>query len=684
MDAKSIAAGLGGESDHGGYLMARCPCHDDTKASLSITDSGGKVLVKCHAGCEQGAIVDELKSRGLWPESSNSRKKKIVAEYNYTDEYGALLYQVVRFDPKDFRQRRPSGDGWNWKLGDVRQVPYRLPDLLEGVRSGRAILIVEGEKDVDRLASMNVVATCNAGGAGKWRAEWASFFSKAKVVVVPDNDDPGRSHALQVCRSLHDVAEVVGIVNLPGIPEKEDISWWLGEGGGDRIALNSLIREAWQQPYRPPVKESHRARPLSTPPLALVGSNGAMRVPQVVAERREVELPQSILALHQELGMKLSKGKAKPTLDNAVRLLEGYEEFVDRWYFDSFQGNFYSRWGSPNGEWYVWSKHDTLRLTLVMQRVCGLDDVKDEIVHKAVHIVAKRRTSSELVEWLDSLKWDGTSRLGRLLADGMGAQDNTYSETVGVAWLTSLCARAYQPGCQVDTMPVFEGAQGVGKSQAMRILGGKWFTEAHENVTNKDFFQTLQGKWIVEIAEMDAFRRAEVDRIKAIITCTVDRFRAAFGRDVMDWPRQCVFVGTTNRDDWQRDETGARRFWPVLCDRINLTWLKENREQLFAEAVARYKDGGSWWEIDEKQAQIERQDRYPVDEWEFILRRHCDGRDLVFLSECMEWLEIPVERWGKPEQTRVGVILRRMRYKSRVERVHGDIRRAYRHLDTWK
>ena len=153
-----------------------------------------------------------------------------VAEYPYKDERGNLLFEVVRFEPKTFRQRRPDGrGGWQWSLGKVRRVPFHLPELLEA--GERTIHIVEGEKDVLTLERHGLVATCNPGGAEKWRKEFAQFFRAADVVILPDNDEAGERHAQQVANNLQPVASRVRIQRLPDLPPKGDVTDWFRAGG---------------------------------------------------------------------------------------------------------------------------------------------------------------------------------------------------------------------------------------------------------------------------------------------------------------------------------------------------------------------------------------------------------------------------------------------------------------------
>ena len=176
---------------------------------------------------------------------AEKKKPKITETYDYVDENGELRYQVVRMEPKTFRQRKPDGDGWNWKVKGVEPLPYNLPGIL--VRQKSTILIVEGEKDADRLSAMGYTATCNSGGAGKWNPSLNQWFERRNVIIIPDNDDAGRDHVEIVGQSLQEIAESVRVLYLPGLPEKGDVSDWL-DAGGDKDALVAACKaaEAWQ------------------------------------------------------------------------------------------------------------------------------------------------------------------------------------------------------------------------------------------------------------------------------------------------------------------------------------------------------------------------------------------------------------------------------------------------------
>lgn len=219
--------------------MARCPAHHDGTASLSVKKGeDGRVLLHCFARCSYEAIIAAMRIPAMAPRTPTSPRlstlSRITATYDYRDEDGSMLYQVVRMSPKGFRQRRPdpiSPGTWIWSLGDVRRVLYRLPEVTEAVARGKTIYVVEGEKDADALVALGVCATTNSGGADKWRPEYAATFRGADVVIVPDNDVPGRAHGSHVRRVLRAVGCRVRVLALTGVPEKGDVSDFLAAGG---------------------------------------------------------------------------------------------------------------------------------------------------------------------------------------------------------------------------------------------------------------------------------------------------------------------------------------------------------------------------------------------------------------------------------------------------------------------
>jgi hypothetical protein len=238
-----------------GGVKTHCPgpshARGDQHPSLGVTDKDGRVLVRCYGGCEQSDIIAELQNRDLWPRpephpSSNGKAPiKIVATYDYLDEGGALAFQVVRLEPKDFRQRRPDGKGgWIWKKGDTNIV-YRLPGLL-AADPAALVFVCEGEKDADRLAGLGLVATTRAEGAGKWTDANSRWLEGRRVAILGDNDAAGAKDVDRKVRSIGQAASAVAVVDLAELPEGGDVSDWLdaGKTKDDLVALAEMAMGA--------------------------------------------------------------------------------------------------------------------------------------------------------------------------------------------------------------------------------------------------------------------------------------------------------------------------------------------------------------------------------------------------------------------------------------------------------
>ena len=224
-------------------IEALCPSHDDKNPSLTASCNDEKILVTCHAGCtfDQISSAIGMEQSKFFASKDMYTPKKIVATFPYTDKEDNLVYNIVRFEPKDFRPQRADG---RWTLEEVEKVPYRLPQMLAAIKEGKDILILEGEKDCDNAAKLGLVATTFAGGAGKWRKEYSKWFQEAKVICLPDNDDAGRKGMHLIASQISKVAESVRWLELPNIPEKGDLSDWINIEGNNFESFNSLVEES--------------------------------------------------------------------------------------------------------------------------------------------------------------------------------------------------------------------------------------------------------------------------------------------------------------------------------------------------------------------------------------------------------------------------------------------------------
>jgi hypothetical protein len=329
-----------------------------------------------------------------------------------------------------------------------------------------------------------------------------------------------------------------------------------------------------------------------------------------------------------------------------------------------------------------WEDADDLIVQEYLQRTHSYDATKDNVT-AAVITVARRRWNHPVRAYLDSLAWDGVPRIDSWLTKYLGVRTDErnarYVSEAGACWLRSAVARIRRPGCKADCMLVLEGEQGLKKSTAVKTLASPWFIDHLPEIGSKDALAQLRGVWIIELAEMDNFGKAEVSKVKAFLSTCSDRYRASYGRHSRSYDRQCIFVGTCNRNDYLRDDTGGRRFWPVECGEkpIDIEGLKRDRDQLWAEADAQLRSPDAiWWLADPEvtsQAAAEQKQRFLGDAWEDLIERWITTGSPgtgaftnVSIAEVMDQaLGIEAGKWSKADQMRVATCLRRIGFESR-------------------
>lgn len=300
----------------------------------------------------------------------------------------------------------------------------------------------------------------------------------------------------------------------------------------------------------------------------------------------------------------------------------------------------------------------------------GLPRIGRETINDAIDLVAEKQATHPIRDWLDGLQHDGRARLDSWLADYLGAARSPYADAIGRMFLVAMVARIFEPGCKADYALVLEGKQGVGKSAACRILGGAHFSDALPDIrSGKDVSQHLRGKWLVEIAELFAIGRADPEALKSFISREAEIYRPSYGRREVHEPRQCVFVGTTNKGAYLKDETGGRRFWPVKVGSINLDALARDRDQLFSEAVSTYRAGVKWWPERALEASIiavEQDARFEDDAWRDPIERWLSGRIKTTISECaVGALRFDQTKLGTADTRRITAILDRLGWQNR-------------------
>ncbi len=301
-----------------------CPAHEDSSASLSVNEGDKGVVMTCHAGCDKESILLSigLKAKDLFDNDTTTKPKlDLVDTYPYVDEQGELLFEVQRYSPKTFRQRRKTASGWDWKLGDVRRVLYRLPQLIAAVAGGVPIFFVEGEKDVAAIEVSGGIATTVPAGAGKWRSEYTQFFEGARVTIVADRDEPGRKFAEQVRQAINGVAVSVEVVEAK---EGKDAFDHLAAGylldeflPVDTLAVDS---EEGKEVFEPPSSEGAGVNPLRA---KLLGTNEIDDLPPPVYLLDEFLVADTLAVVHGQPG----QGKSFLALDWALSIANGVPWF---------------------------------------------------------------------------------------------------------------------------------------------------------------------------------------------------------------------------------------------------------------------------------------------------------------------------------------------------------------------
>jgi len=304
---------------------------------------------------------------------------------------------------------------------------------------------------------------------------------------------------------------------------------------------------------------------------------------------------------------------------------------------------------------------------------------------RAVQLVSAKNAFHPVRDFIDALKWDGVRRLDDVAARILRVRAESDDEKALLAllvrrWFIALVARPLAPGCKVDTALILEGAQGIGKSTFFRILAGPWFSDT-EMALDKDAMMQLRASWIYEWAELEnVTSRQSVSRVKAFLTSTEDKYRPPFGRAAVTVKRSGVIVGTTNTHDFLHDPSGSRRFWVVPVAAVDTALLREQREQLFAEAVVAYRAGERFWLSDAEEARREAlAARFvEVDPWEDRVFEFAAVQSRVRTADILlQALGLSLDRLTKRDEMRVAAILRRSGWRAEQARIDGKVTRHW-------
>ncbi|NYT76539.1 hypothetical protein H0A71_06010 [Alcaligenaceae bacterium] len=604
--------------------------------------------------------------------------------WTYHDQDGQILGYVHRFQTSDGGKEilpcvwaKDSESGktdWRWMQFPEPRPLYGLPHLT-GERE--YVLVVEGEKCVDAahaaLGKWFEVVSWPGGSKAVQKVFWGSLVGR-KVILWPDCDakvdndgallpefpeqgkqsQPGIKAVEEIAKILLGLGCTVRIVKVPAPGELPD-GWDVAdafEEGREPETVKDWVLKSLREPL-------HAIEP--APAQAVMGSSTPE--PAIATKPWQLQL------------IKKPRGGYEDCKENVAIALEGHPQLQGLIGFNEFSARIEKRhtppWDTSDGEW---TAGDDLELSMWL-------GVKQELLFRAksaiedgVQLVANRNKFHPVRDWLKSLEWDGIDRLEIWMRDCLGVQDSTYSRLVGRLWMLQAVNRILNPGCKGDYVLILEGTQGLMKSSALHALGGEWFSDAPLDLNSKDAFMSINGTWIYEIAELDAFNRTEATRIKAFLTQAQDRYRPPYGSRMVTQLRQTVFAATTNNFEYHKDPTGNRRFWSVLCTKVRLDLIKQVREQLFAQAVYEVQEGARVYPTREQETLYivpEQQMRELVDPWheaialwlempERSMVKRFTSTDILTGAIKMEIAKIDGQRSAT---TRVGSIMMRLGWR---------------------
>lgn len=548
---------------YGDKAQARCPCHDDKQASLTITKGRRSALLHCHAGCNFEDIIQKvgLKKQDLYfeerPPGSSWRAyvegrehKRIEAVYNYVSYInGECEFTKIRMQDKRIIYGVLCNGRFTYGLGgkhrkDLKSVYGDLKALNKAIAEGKPIFVPEGEKDVDTLTKRGYTAT-TYGAVNDWQSEFATLFKGAEVYILADNDEPGRKVANTILSDLKGIAKSAKvIVPVPDIP-KADISDFFAAGHSNEDfekLLQSAVTGNESNPA--PVMTVPKGTPLNLDDVR------QMLMYKVECDKDGNEKSRKLIQSVKNFEIALDndgrfKGKIK------------FDEFSQQTYL---MGN--TPWETSRNNYRAWSSFDDSALFAILQSDYGLNSRNDYF--DALKNVAMRNRFHPVRDLLNSLKWDGREHIRGLLPDYLGAEDTEYTYQVWRLWMLGAVARIFHPGCKFDYTVIFQGRQGLGKSTFLQLmaLNDGWFNDSLDSLDSDKAAQSLMGSWIIELAELKSLARTAggVDSVKRFLTATQDKYRVPYERRADIFLRQSVFAGTTNKSDFLQDETGNRRF----------------------------------------------------------------------------------------------------------------------------
>lgn len=672
--------------------------------------------------------VDEVKPRTEWvpllpvPAGAGDYPKAHIKRgrpqmhWEYRDQQGQLLGVIYRFLnssggkevlPCVYAEYPATGAReWRW-------ISFREPRPLyikTAFRLELPVLVVEGEKCADAafalVGDQYDVLSWPGGGKAVDKSDWSALAGRHVILwpdcdaktypdkhakageLKPEEEQPGVSTMRKLAEILGALGCVVDVVSIPPrgvVPDGWDVADLIEEGGTRDEVLAWIAAVTRVHPVTPVQKlavtleDEQDDIPDWLGDIPLLEGESTPRAASAGGVSRKQIRSQMIST---------ANGGVKGCRENVYTALKHDPTLEGLVALDQFALLQVKRrnppWHSDAGEW---TEGDDFHLGMYLANHYGLVIASVGDIEKAVAQVARENGFNPVTDFFDACdeKWDGVLRVESAFSVYWGALESDYMRLISTMFFVGLAKRAYVPGVKHDYAPVFEGKQGEGKSTALSILGGDWFADTPFRMGEKDGYLSIQGILIYEIAELEQFNRSEVTAVKAFMSSQKDRYREPYGRRMKNQPRRTVFAATTNQDEYFKDATGNRRFWPVDARRLDLEGLRRDREQLIGEAVHLMRQGVKWYPTPDQQIELitpHQEDRELSDEWSGRIWEYLEGYDAEgkptlnpalkrvttreILTRALH-MEISKISAAKSETTRVGNIMRKFGWHKHKE-----------------
>lgn len=613
------------------------------------------------------------------------------AHWEYRDRDGRLLGVVCRFDKSDgskdvqplsYCQGSHGRREWRYKaFGQPRPLYglHRLPaDLAD-----RVVVVTEGEKKCDRLHEAlgpgSPVVSWAGGCKVPAMSDWSPLQRARGALLWPDADaqidkttgemlPAERQPGLQAMRKVQALLEAMGVpvkIIDTGPPGTRADGWDAADAIAEGWTREQLL--AFMAVTLPDPAQERAPDTAPAPAPASTGGGGAGGSPPSRAGAGRGGEGDDWRDRYIR-----ARGQVRECVPNVMLVLHEHPAWHGVLGFDEFSQRVVKRAPAPfddparpSSEWT--DVDDTRAAAWIARQEQWVPGA--HMVAEAATEVAHANRFHPVLQYLQGLQHDGIDRLEHWLIDNLGVVDTPYTRKVSRYFLIGMCMRVLHPGCKFDYCLVLEGPQGRGKSSALRVLGGEWFSDTELDLANKDAMSNIRGKWLHEFGEMGSLARSESNRQKSFLSRQVDEFRPTYGRREIRCPRQTGFAGSTNEWSWNKDPTGGRRFWPVeVGDDINVPGLAAIRDQLFAEAFAAAQAGERYWPAGDEQRELfdpeqlarEQPDAFMemLDAW--LSSDVTCGPEFTLSDACIKGLKLDAKTMTKDIQTRVGIALRKL------------------------